>query len=257
MRLGKTFRPIAGSPRLLETTRAERRELWTETVGDLPAVYGERWTEVGESRYRHFEPTRSKLAAAVLRNWSGDLPSLGERWLYLGAASGTTASHVADLLGPEGRLYALERSVRPFGRLLTLSERWPNLRPILGDARDPVAYAGLVPPVDGVYADIAQADQLEIVRNNAGLLLRGLGARVLIALKTASMGRHRTATGHRDSAEAALSEDLALYPSVSLDPFHRGHFLVGGRWGSASKLPARGPSRPTPPRGHRRERRAP
>ena len=243
------------SPRLLATTRGEREELWTETVGDPPPVYGERWTEVGDRRCRLFEPGRSKLAAAVVRGWTGDLPSDGERWLYLGAASGTTASHVADLVGPAGRLYAVERSVRPFGRLLALAERWPNLRPILSDARDPLGYANLVPPVEGIYCDIAQADQLEILARNAELFLRGEGARILIALKTASMGRHRSATGHREAAESFLSEEYALYPAVSLEPFHRAHFMVGGRWGRSARLPAREGTR-TRPRGRRPERRA-
>jgi fibrillarin-like rRNA methylase len=256
MRTGREFRPVAGSPRLLEVLRDERRELWTESVGDPPPVYGERWTEVADRRYRIFEPARSKLAAAVVRGWSGDLPAPGERWLYLGAASGTTASHLADLVGPEGRVFAVERSLRPFARLLALSERWPNLRPILGDARDPLAYAALVPPAAGLYADIAQPDQLEIVRHNAELLLRGDGARVLVALKTASMGRHRSATGHRESAEGMLANDVTLYPSVGLEPFHRGHFMVGGRWGRSSKLPTRATSQPTMPRARRPGRRA-
>ncbi|MGA8711380.1 MAG: fibrillarin-like rRNA/tRNA 2'-O-methyltransferase [Thermoplasmata archaeon] len=255
MRSGRAFRPVAGSSRLLEVEHAERRELWTEAVGDPPPVYGERWTDVSDRRFRLFEPTRSKLAAAVIKGWAGDLPSPGERWLYLGAATGTTASHVADLVGPEGCVYAVERSLRPFARLLALSERWPNLRPILGDARDPTAYLALVPPVDGMYVDIAQADQLDIAHRNAELLLRGDGARLLIALKTASMGRHRSATGHRESSEAVLANDIALYPSVPLEPFHRGHFLVGGRWGRESRLPARENARPTMPRGRRPGRR--
>ncbi|HLM69948.1 MAG TPA: fibrillarin-like rRNA/tRNA 2'-O-methyltransferase [Thermoplasmata archaeon] len=236
--------------------RAERTELWTEAVGDPPPVYGERWTEISDRRSRLFEASRSKLAAAVLRGWTGDLPAPGERWLYLGAASGTTASHIADMLGPEGRLYAVERSLRPFARLLALAERWPNLRPILADARDPTSYAALVPPADGMYVDIAQADQIDIVLRNAELLLRGEGARILVALKTASMGRHRSAVGHRDSAEGGLADSTALVPSVSLEPFHRGHFMVGGRWGRSSRLPARAPGRPASPRGRRPGRRA-
>ncbi len=256
MRPGRSLRPFEGSPRLLEVDRGERRELWTEAVGDPPPVYGERWTDVEGRPYRLFEPGRSKLAAAVVRGWTGDLPAPGERWLYLGAATGTTSSHVADLVGPNGRVYAVERSVRPFARLLSLSERWPNLRPILGDARDPVAYSSLVPPVDGLYADIAQADQLDIVLRNAELLLTGDGARLLIALKTASMGRHRSATGHRESAERTLADTTALFASVPLEPFHKGHFMVGGRWGRSTRLPVREAGRPTMPRGRRPGRRA-
>ncbi len=254
MRLSRAFRPGERSPRLVETEPGDRRELWTEAVGELPPVYGERWTEAAERRYRLFEPGRSKLAAAIVRGWSGDLPAPGELWLYLGAASGTTASHVADLVGPEGRVYAVERSVRPFARLVALAERWPNLRPILADAREPLEYAGLVPPADGLYADIAQPDQLEIVVRNAELLLSGVGGRLLVALKTPSMGRGRSAVAHRAGFESTLADVAALAPSVSLEPFHKGHFMVGGRWGRSASLPARERSRPTPPRARRRAR---
>jgi fibrillarin-like pre-rRNA processing protein len=217
-------------------------------------VYGERWTEITGRKLRLFEPGRSKLAAAIVHGWTGDLPAPGERWLYLGAASGTTASHVADLVGPDGRVYAIERSVRPFSRLLALAERWPNLRPILADARDPREYADLVPPVDGVYADIAQPDQLAIVLANSELLIGSDGGRLLIALKTPSMGRGRSALAHRDAAETTLAEVATLAPSVSLEPFHRGHFMVGGRWGRSSRLPVPRKSRPTMRRGRRRGR---
>jgi fibrillarin-like pre-rRNA processing protein len=209
-------------------------------------VYGERWTESDGRPYRSFEPARSKLSAAIVKDWSGPVPTPGEFWLYLGAASGTTASHVADLVGPTGRVYALERSLRPFSRLVALSDRWPNLLPILGDAREPTVYGSLVPPVHGVYADIAQADQVEIALANAELFLEGAGGSVLLALKTASMGRDATAVQHVRRAEEQLAALLDLEPSVRLDPFHKGHYFVGG----VARAGRLGPGRPTvlPPR---------
>jgi fibrillarin-like rRNA methylase len=253
MRPPRTFRPAPDSPRLAVLHRSDRTELWTETVGQEPPVYGERWTESDGRPYRSFEPTRSKLSAAIVKEWSGPVPAPGEGWLYLGAASGTTASHVADLVGPTGRVYAVERSVRPFSRLLALSERWPNLLPILGDARDPTTYGGLVPPVQGVYADIAQADQVEIVLSNASLFLEGSAGFVLMALKTASMGRDATAVQHVRRAEEELAPLLDLEPSVRLDPFHRGHYFLGGtvRRGRLGG----GATAPPPPRAPSRERR--
>jgi fibrillarin-like pre-rRNA processing protein len=209
--------------------RGDRTELWTEAVGAAPPVYGERWKETDGHLVRSFEPARSKLAAAIVRGWAGDLPRTGERWLYLGAASGTTASHVADLVGPGGRVYAVEKSLRPFVRLFRLSDRWPNLLPILADARLPEDYLDLVPPVDGLYADIAQPDQIEIIRRNASMFLRGEGGSVLLALKTASMGRGRPAAAYLSLAEDSLASTLELARSVRLDPFHRAHYLVGGR----------------------------
>jgi fibrillarin-like pre-rRNA processing protein len=229
MRVARSLRPVRESPRLVRREGPERTDLWTETVGVPPAVYGERWIESDGRDYRRFEPGRSKLAAAIARGWTGDLPRPGERWLYLGAASGTTASHVADLVGPAGRVYAVEKSVRPFARLYALSGRWPNLLPILADAREPRTYSDLVPNVDGLYADIAQPDQLSIVRRNAELFLAGAGSPLLIALKTASMGRDRAPAGHLAHGEAELESVVDLEPSVKLDPFHRAHYLLGGR----------------------------
>jgi fibrillarin-like pre-rRNA processing protein len=233
MRLGRRFTTVRGSPRLAELRLADRTEFWTETDAQPPAVYGERWSHTDDRAWRSFDPYRSKLAAGIVRGWEGDLPAAGERWLYLGAASGTTASHVADLVGPDGAVYAIERSLRPFGRLLALAERWPSLLPILADARRPDSYTSLVPPVDGVYADIAQPDQAEIVIANARALLRRPGSRVLFALKTASMGREATAPEHLRRTEALLGGLVELERPVKLEPFHRAHFLVGGRAGAA------------------------
>jgi fibrillarin-like pre-rRNA processing protein len=229
MRAPRAFAADRRSPRLARVEIGDRTELFTETVGAPPPVYGERWADSGGRSFRAFEPGRSKLSAAIVREWAGPVPVPGETWLYLGAASGTTASHVADLVGPAGRVYAVERSPRPFARLLALADRWPNLYPILADARAPREFAYLAPPVDGVYADIAQPDQVAIVLANAALFLARAGAAVVMALKTASMGRDRDPEGHLAVAERELARGVALARSVKLDPFHRGHFVVGGR----------------------------
>lgn len=246
MRAPRSFRPTPKSPRLLSVRSGDRVELWTETAGTEPSVYGERWAYAGSRSFRAFEPARSKLSAGLVRDWTGPLPSVGERWLYLGAASGTTASHVADLVGPAGRVYAVERSLRPFHRLLALALRWPSLDPILADAREPRGFSGLVPPVDGVYVDIAQPDQVAIAVANAALFLRGTGGGLVMALKTASMGRDASAPQHVRRAEEELLLGFDLEPSVRLDPFHRGHYLLGGK--ALSDLFAELPRAPSTPR---------
>ncbi len=244
MRRPGTWRSHPDSPRLILRPGERTIELWTEAVGTPPAVYGERWRPLDRRLLRSFEPGRSKLAAGLAEGWRGPLPTPGERWLYLGAASGTTASHVADLVGPSGRVYAIERSPRPFARLLTVATRWPNLLPVLGDARDPRGYFDLVPEVDGLYADVAQPDQVEIVRANAELYLHGAGSAVLVALKTASMGRTLGPRAHLERAERELGATARLEPSVRLDPYHRAHFLLGGRVGGGARRPAVPRARP-------------
>jgi len=257
MRTAAPFESSPGSPRLRSRTRGDRLELWTETVGSPPPVYGERWAAFGARSYRAFEPVRSKLASGIVRGWSGPVPASAERWLYLGAASGTTASHVADLLGPEGRLYAVERSLRPFARLLSVAERWPNLLPVLGDARDPIGYADRVPLVDGIYADVAQPDQVALVVANARVFLRDRAGMVVVALKTSSMGRALGAPAHLHASEEMLSAELDLAPSVRLDPFYRSHYLIGGTGGQPRAAAGRRPLPRPPGRGPGRSGRPP
>lgn len=50
--------------------------------------------------YRVWNPFRSKLAAAILGGIDQIHMPPGSKVLYLGAASGTTVSHVSDIVGP-------------------------------------------------------------------------------------------------------------------------------------------------------------
>ena len=54
----------------------------------------------GKVEYRVWNPFRSKLAAAILGGVENIHIKPGAKVLYLGAASGTTVSHVADIVGP-------------------------------------------------------------------------------------------------------------------------------------------------------------
>lgn len=214
-------------PHLLVRRSDDPPSLWTEALGRPPQVHRERILPRGDRLFRRWDPGRSKLGAALSKGWSEPIPATGERWLYLGASTGTTASHVADLVGPEGSVYAVERSLRPFVRLLELARTYPNLLPVLGDARRPETLAGSVPPVDGVYVDVAQPDQVPIAMANARLFLRTSGA-FLLALKTASMGREREPRQHLAAALELLS-GFELEAPLDLAPFHRRHYFVGGR----------------------------
>jgi fibrillarin-like pre-rRNA processing protein len=221
-----------GSPReppaLLRRGPRERTTLWTHALGVPPALHGEHVIAVRGSLYRHWETARSKLAAGLARGWADPLPERSEHWLYLGAASGTTATHVADLVGPAGAVFSVEKSARPFLTLVDAADRYPNLFPILQDARVPDEYAGLVPPVDGLYQDVAQPDQIDIALANARLYLRG-GGKLLLALKTSSLGRTGTPAEKAAAAVHRLETGFTVRPPLSLEPHHRQHFLLGGR----------------------------
>jgi fibrillarin-like rRNA methylase len=217
--------PVPKAPGLWHRDRVRGPEFFTRALGTTPSLRGEPLVEVDGRPFRRFEPTRSKLAAALVLGWEGPIPGDGERWLYLGAAAGTTASHVADLVGASAAVYAVEPSVRPFLQLVSVAETYPNLLPILGDARRPESYGGTVPLVDGIYCDVSQPDQSEIVGLNAAAFLRP-GGRVLFVVKSASIGREPSAAAGLRQALDRLPPTLRTIASRPLEPLHRRHFLV-------------------------------
>jgi fibrillarin-like pre-rRNA processing protein len=235
------------SPKLHRVREGDRVVPATEALGTPPDVYGERLIPARQGWWRRWDPYRSKLASALVKGFRGPIPQIGERWLYLGAATGTTASHIADLVGPDGCVYAVEMSLRPFARLLRLAERYPNLLPILGDARRPDEYAAWVPPVEGVYSDVAQPDQVGIARRNAELFLRDRRP-MLLVLKLSSLGRGQSPDVLVNRALVELRPFKAISPTLALEPFHRQHRFLAAMVGSGSLAPKRPrPVRPTTP----------
>lgn len=231
---------VPNAPGLAVRRRRRGDEYFSRALGEPPSLRGEPVLELGGIPFRRWEPTRSKLGAALVLGWDGPMPREGERWLYLGGAAGTTASHVADLVGRGGAVHVVEPSVRPFLQLLEVARRYPNLLPILGDGRRPDDYGGSVPTVDGVYADVAQPDQSEIVARNARAFLRP-GGTVLFVVKTASLGREGRPLEGLARALEALPPELAIGERRPLEPFHRRHFLVAGRFGTGPDRPPAGP----------------
>lgn len=167
----------------------------TKNITPGESVYGEKRISVDESvnnddgtttttkvEYRMWNPFRSKLCAAIAGGADNLYMKPGSRVLYLGGASGTSVSHVADLVGPTGYVYAVEFSSRSGRDLITMASRRTNVVPIVEDARQPARYRMIVPMVDVIFADVAQPDQARIVAMNANWFLK-VGGGVLISIK--------------------------------------------------------------------------
>jgi rRNA 2'-O-methyltransferase fibrillarin len=127
--------------------------------------------------YRAWNPFRSKLAAGILGGLDSIFMRPGSKVLYLGAASGTSVSHVADIVGPTGAVYAVEFSHRSGRDLINMATRRTNVIPIVEDARHPMKYRMLMPMVDCIFADVAQPDQARIVALNAKMYLKQGGGK--------------------------------------------------------------------------------
>ncbi|MEI8003234.1 MAG: fibrillarin-like rRNA/tRNA 2'-O-methyltransferase [Methanothrix sp.] len=196
-----------------------QKRLATRSEDSVP-VYGERILD----GYRLWDPFRSKLAALLLKVRSTQpVLALDAKVLYLGAATGTTISHVGDI-ACDGLVYAVEFSPRSMRDLLRLCERRKNIVPILADAARPEDYAFLVEPVDLVYQDVAQRNQAEIASKNCARYLKS-GGDLILMLKTRSVDV--TA-----SPEAVLHAEMKNLPGLDLLqvldllPFHQDHFAM-------------------------------
>lgn len=137
---------------------------------------------VTKTEYRVWNPFRSKLAAGVLGGLDEIFIKPGAKVLYLGAASGTSVSHVADIVGPTGTVFAVEFSHRSGRDLINMATHRTNVIPIIEDARHPLRYRMLVSMVDVIFADVAQPDQARIVGLNAHLFLK-VGGGVVVSIK--------------------------------------------------------------------------
>jgi rRNA 2'-O-methyltransferase fibrillarin len=192
-----------------------------------PAVDGEVPAQ-SKVEYRVWNPFRSKLAAGILGGLDDIFIKPGASVLYLGAASGTSVSHVADIVGPTGRVYAVEFSHRSGRDLITMATHRTNVIPIIEDARHPLRYRMLVGMVDVVFADVAQPDQARIVGLNAHLFLKA-GGGVLISIKASCIdSTAKPEVVFASEVKKMREERIKPKEQLTLEPFERDHCIVAG-----------------------------
>ncbi|MFB6138211.1 MAG: fibrillarin-like rRNA/tRNA 2'-O-methyltransferase [Halobacteriaceae archaeon] len=194
----------------------ERRALATqgEPVGEEATADG----------WRAWDPGRSKLGAMLERGLDTGLgPDAGV--LYLGAAAGTTASHVADVAGPT---YAVEFAPRPVHDLLDVAASRPNLVPLLKDARRPATYAHVVEAdLDMLVQDVATRGQARVALANRQFLAPD--GRLALAIKARSEDVTRDPAAVFAEVTAELEEGYEVLETASLEPHHADHRAVIAR----------------------------
>ncbi|MEM3393823.1 MAG: fibrillarin-like rRNA/tRNA 2'-O-methyltransferase [Candidatus Methanomethylicia archaeon] len=189
-------------------------------------VYGEQLVNYGGVEFRIWNAYRSKLAAALLKGIK-ELPiRAGHKILYLGAGSGTTPSHVSDIVGSSGVVYSVEFAPRVMRDLILVAESRSNLIPILADARQPLKYRFIVDLVDGIYADVAQPEQAKIASDNAEIFLKDQGY-LLMAVKARSIDVTLEPTEvYRREIEVLKERGFEIIDVVHLEPFDKDHAMV-------------------------------
>jgi len=184
-----------------------------EPIGDEPTAGG----------WRRWAAGRSKLGAMLERDMETGLAG-GEAVLYLGAAAGTTASHVADFAGP---VYAVEFAARPMRDLLEVAADRGRLIPLLEDARRPETYAHVVEPVDVVIQDVATRGQARVALENRRFLRES--GRLLLAVKARSEDVTRAPEAVFESVLDQLAGSYEVLETERLDPLHDAHLGVVAR----------------------------
>ena len=190
-------------------------------------VYGENLVKYGGEEYRIWDPFRSKLAGA-LQNGLANLPVMNRsKVLYIGASTGTTVSHISDIIGTNGIIFAVESSSRVARELLeNLASKRENIVPILADARKPRSYFSVLGPVDVMYCDIAQPDQTEIAIANCFVYLKPNGA-LLLVVKTRSINvLLNPKTVFAQEAKKLENNKFSIEQIIDLEPFDKDHALI-------------------------------
>ncbi|MEM3612886.1 MAG: fibrillarin-like rRNA/tRNA 2'-O-methyltransferase [Candidatus Bathyarchaeia archaeon] len=204
------------------------QKLATRNLAPGRTVYGERLIRFEGVEYRLWDPFRSKLAAAILKGIKAVPIKPNHQVLYLGAASGTTASHVSDIVGEKGYVYCVEFAARAIRELVNnVCAYRVNMLPILEDARFPEKYAMFIRgKVDDIYCDIAQPEQAKILADNADLFLKKPGW-IMLAVKAQSIDVTKEPSEIYKREVRVLEErGFNIEDVVHLEPYDKAHAMI-------------------------------
>src|ERR687889_2595073 len=209
------------------TDSSNERYLATQNLINGNSVYGEKIVKYEDIEYRYWDPFRSKLAGAILKGLRENPIKESSKVLYLGASTGTTVSHISDIIGNSGVIFAIESSIRVARELIeNVASKRENIIPIIEDARKPLSYFSTYGEVDVVYCDIAQPDQTEIAINNCKIFLKD-GGKILLVVKTRSIDvTQDPKTIILQEAHKLENSGFNIEQILYLDPYDKDHGLV-------------------------------
>ena len=199
------------------------RNLYTKSAAPGTRVYDERILKKGGNEFREWDPRRSKLSVAIMKGLRKIPINEDSVILYLGAANGTTVSHVADIAF-NGRVFAVEFSPRAIMDLIFVAKDRNNIIPILESAFHPKNYKGLLEPVDLVYQDVAQKNQAEILIKNCKAFIKH-GGYAMIAVKARSIDVTKKPVIVFREVERKLRNEFHIIDKRRLEPFKKDHMF--------------------------------
>lgn len=208
-----------------------KRILATVNLTPGKSIYGE--TLIPQSivgtklELRSWDPFRSKLAATILNKLRTFPFVSGSRCLYLGASTGTTVSHISDIVGSGGKIFAVEVAPRVARELMENVVKFrKNVIPIVEDAKHPEKYGSVYGEIDTIYCDIAQPDQTEIAIKNCDEYLRNVGLLFLVVKASSIDALKAKNEVISDQVEILRKARFELLERIDLEPFDRNHAML-------------------------------
>src|SRR3989338_1105019 len=201
-----------------------RNRLYTVNLTPGIKVYGEQLVKQNNIEYREWDAYGSKLATVILNNCSNIFLRKDDAVLYLGSASGTTASHVSDIVGKDGFVFAVDAAPRVMKDLIFNCEARKNIAPLLADANHSKELMERVSAVDVIYQDIAQKNQVDIFLKNINMFLKKDGY-AIIAIKARSIDVTEKPGQIFKEVRERLEKELIIVDYKTLDPYQKDHCM--------------------------------
>lgn len=205
-------------------------KIYTKNLDPGNNVYGEQLVRFRGKEYREWNPYRSKLGAVISKKARNIYLMKNTKCLYLGAASGTTVSHISDIVS-EGMCFAVEFAPRSLRELVQHCENRRNIIPILADANQPTKYSPFIyGKIDVIYEDIAQPTQTDIGIKNCKVYLKD-GGIFIITVKARSIDVARKPSEiFNEQIEKLKENNFDVLDTVDIKPYTHDHLVIIARY---------------------------
>ena len=202
------------------------KKLATQNLVPGNQVYNEKLVQHKGSEYRIWNPFRSKLAAAIMNDLKNFPFNQKSDVLYLGVSTGTTISHISDIVNQGGTIFGIEHASRVARDFLDrVATHRKNIVPIIQDARRPEEFFSVYKKVDIVYVDIAQPDQTNIAIENCRLYLKS-GGYLFLVIKTRSIDVVKDPKMVIKDEIKKLETLFEIKQTIDLQPYDKDHAMV-------------------------------
>ena len=201
-----------------------REKLYTLNLTPGKKVYDEQLVKQNNIEYREWDAYGSKLASVILNGCRNIFLRKDNVVLYLGSASGTTVSHVSDIIGKDGFVFAVDVAPIVMKDLIFNCEARKNIATILADANHTKELMERVSMVDVIYQDIAQKNQVDIFIKNINVFLKKEGHAIL-AIKARSIDVTQYPKQIFNEVREKLEKELTIIDYKTLEPYQKDHCM--------------------------------